>query len=256
VEARYGVYEGKKVFFVLPHEIVREHIIKILSENEYEVYIINDQRKLETLVHRYPDSILYINIDGTLTESEWKTTIGKLISQNAGLQVGILSGRITDPEMVNSYILDVGISCGFIQLRQGVKDCSAHMIKVLEANEAKGRRKYLRLKCELNGQTTLNFNHYASHYKGSILDISSVGLSCVFDTSPDLTKNELLTNIQLKLGGFLLNTDAVIIGSRNDQGTIIYVLLFKFPPERVAQRSKIRSYIHNTLQKELEKRLS
>ena len=165
------MYEGKKVLFVLPHEIVKEHIIKILSENEYEVYTLNDQRKLESLVNRYPDSILYINIDGTLTEAEWKKYIRNLIDTHPGLQVGIISGRITDMDMVNSYIMDVGIGCGFIHLRQGVKDCSENMLKVLEANEAKGRRKFLRYKCGMQENITLNFSAFNKQIRGNIMGL-------------------------------------------------------------------------------------
>ncbi|MBN2625269.1 MAG: PilZ domain-containing protein [Spirochaetales bacterium] len=250
------MFEGKKVFFILPHEIVREHIVSILSENEYEVYIINDQRKLDTLVQRYPDSILYINIDGTLTEIEWKRYIKSLKDQVPDLQVGILSGRITDQDVVNSYIMDLGVNCGFIQLRQGVKDCANHMLKVLEANEAKGRRKYLRYSCIHNDQITLNFSYMAQQYLGSILDVSSVGLSCRFEDDPLLSRNELIPDVQLRLGGILLTTDCVNIGSRDDHGTQIYVFLFRFAPARIAQRSKIRNFIHKSLQKDLDNELS
>ncbi|MDC7222673.1 MAG: PilZ domain-containing protein [Spirochaetales bacterium] len=227
-----------------------------MSENEYEVYVLNDQRKLDSLMNRFPDSIVYVNVDGTLTENEWKNYLKTLLSQHPGLQVGVLSGRITDMNMVNSYIMDVGINCGVIQLRQGVKECADNMLKVLEANEAKGRRKYLRYQCGYNDRITLNFPHVNNQYRGHIIDISSVGLSCVFDEPVQLTKNELLKDVQLKLNGILLTTDCILIGSRDDQGTLHYVLLYRFPPERKSQRSKIRNFIHTSLQKQLERTIA
>ncbi|MDC7220875.1 MAG: PilZ domain-containing protein [Spirochaetales bacterium] len=250
------MYEGKKVFFVLPHEIVREHIIEILSENEYEVYILNNQEKVDSLVNRFPDSILYVNIDGTLSETEWKSYLKGLLDRHGDLQIGVLSGRLSDPNMINSYIMDVGINCGVIQLRQGVKECSQNMLKVLEANEAKGRRKYLRYQCGYNDNITLNFALLTSQQRGHIMDISSVGLSFVLDESVEMQKNTVIKDVQLKLNGVLLTTDCVLMGSRDDQGTLIYVLLFRFTPERKAQRSKIRNFIHSSLQKELNKTIA
>ena len=250
------MYEGKKVFFLLPHEIVREHIIKILSESEYEVYIINDQRKLDSLVNKYPDSIIYVNIDGTLSENEWKTYLKNLIEKYPGLQIGILSGRISDKEMISSYVMEVGINCGVIQLRQGVKECAHNMLKVLEANEARGRRKFLRFSCGYSENISLNFEQYNSKYKGNILDISSVGFSCVFDENPQLSKNEVVPSIQLKLNGVLLTTDCVFVGSRDDGGSLIHVFLYKLSPEKHSHRTKIRSFIYNSLQKKLDKEIA
>jgi hypothetical protein len=250
------VYDGRKVFFVLPHEIVREHIIEILSENEYEVYILNDHQKLDSLINRFPDSIIYVNVDGSLSEKEWKLYLKDLLDRHKGLQVGVLSGRISDIDMINSYIMDVGINCGVIQLRQGLKECSDNMLKVLKVNEAKGRRKFLRYQCGINKNIVLNVQYVDNHHRANILDISSVGLSCVFENPLKLQKNELLKEVQLKLNGILLTTDCINIGNRDDQGTIIYVFLFRFPPERKTQRSKIRNFIHSSLQKELDKTIT
>lgn len=249
------MFEGKKVFFVLPHEIVREHIIQILSDNEYEVYTLTDQNKLDAIVNKFPDSIIYVNIDGTLTENEWKAYLKTLITAHPGLQVGVLSSRVSDMALVNSYIMDVGITCGMILLRQGVKESSDNMLKVLEVNEARGRRKYLRYPCGYNEHITLNLSLYGKQRVGNILDISSVGLSCCFDEPIDLSKNELMKSVQLKLNGVLITTDCVMIGNRNDSGTTIYVLLFRIHPDKASLKSKIRGFIHNSLQKNLDKSL-
>jgi hypothetical protein len=246
------VYEGKKVFFVIPHEIVREHLVTILSENEYEVYIINDLRVIDTLVNRFPDSIMYINVDGSLTEYEWKEKIRTLIEKYPGLQVGVLSGRISDQTRVNSYIMDAGVSAGVIQLRQGIKECSTIMLRVLEACEARGRRKYLRYKCDSEKKIKLNFDWFGTMKIGSITDISSVGLSCFFEVPLDVAKNQVIPNVQLKLGATLIITDCIVIGSRDDNGTMMYVFLFR-PSGGKPVKPKICKFINTSLQRELDK---
>lgn len=248
------MYEGKKVFFILPPELVKEHIIKILSDNEYEVYVINDQRVIEKLASRFPDSIMYINIDGTLREEEWKEKIRGLTNTYADLRVGVLSGRISDVNMANSFIMESGVTAGVIRLRQGLKESSDTMLKVLEVNEARGRRKYLRYKCPESDSISLNFSWFNKIVKGHIIDISSVGLSCYFDDTIEIAKNQVIPSVQLKLGPTLITTDCIAIGSRDDGGVLIYVFLFRTSNETPI-KSKIRHFINNSLQKELDKSL-
>jgi hypothetical protein len=128
------------------------------------------------------------------------------------------------------------------------------MLRILEASEARGRRKYLRYNCTKNNNT-LNFDWSGKHKIGTILDISSLGFSCSFDEPMDIAKNQVVPNVQLKLSATLITTDCICIGSRDDQGTMIYVLIFKTSNEKPL-RSKVRHFIYTSLQKDMDNTLT
>jgi hypothetical protein len=192
-------------------------------------------------------------VDVSLNESEWKKEIKSLLDKQPELLVGILSGRISDTALVNSYIMDAGVMAGVILLRQGVKECSNTMLKVLEANEARGRRKYLRYTC--SREITLNFSWDTNQIIGNIVDISSVGLSCSFEEPIFIAKNQVIPDVQLKLGATLITTDCIALGSRVDPTNIIYVFIYRTPGQSPI-RSKVRYFINKSLQQDLERDLT
>ena len=87
----------------------------------------------------------------------------------------------------------------FIKLKLGLEQSRSIILKTLEANEAKGRRKYLRIDCWQHRNTELNVKLGEKLCGGRIKDISSVGMAFIFDESQDLNKNTMLNDVQLKL---------------------------------------------------------
>ena len=110
---------GKKIIFVHPPDLVRGPLMDLLAEREYEVYTLMEHTKISHIYRAYPDSIFFLNIDTALNEAEWQLYIKELNQSCTGISLGIFSFRISEKEQVQHYLLDLGISCGFIQLKQG-----------------------------------------------------------------------------------------------------------------------------------------
>jgi hypothetical protein len=102
---------------------------------------------------------------------------------------------------------------------------------------------------------TINIPHEGFYLKGIIKDISSVGISCTFQKDPELEKNALCKDMQLKLQTAILKTEGIVFGSRTDGLLKIYVFLFT---QRVAPevRSRIRVFVRQILQERMARLLS
>lgn len=243
--------DGKKIFFLYPQSVIQDELISILLKNEYEVYFLNDHVKATRILKRFPNSICYINIDDGLKEEEWEAYIKNLKADEAikNLELGILSYN-NDPNLMQKYLMDIGVKCGFIQLKLGVKQSTDIILKVLEVNEAKGRRKFVRANCENDPRVIMNFGYKESSYEGRIIDISSVGIACEFNDTIPIDNKTIIPKIQLNLRGSLVQADAIIISRRHDSDRIL-VMVFN-PRPKEAELEKVHNFIHKTLQKTID----
>lgn len=247
---------GKKVFFIYPHSVIQNELIQELVDKEYEVYLINDHNKVSSICEHYHSPIIFINIDKGMEELQWEKLIRSLLDneETAHARIGIVTYNET-PILAHKYLMDMMVPCGFIKLKLGLQDSIKIIEKTLDANEVKGKRKYVRAKCNPD-EASLNLNIMNRLISGTIIDISSVGMAVTFDSSMELEKNSHLKDIQLKLKGILIRVSAVVLGHRSMEGEKkIYVLIFD---QNVTTqiKSKLRSYINKTLQHEMEKELN
>ena len=243
---------GRKVFFLYPPSVIRDELINRLLDQEYEVYMLKDIARAEKLLRLYPDSICYINIDTGLDEAEWEAWIRELRSDPATVTVGIgIVSYNADEELQKKYLMDIGIPCGFVKLKLGIEESTKILLATLKATEAKGRRKYVRASCTHDALSTVNLREGPITATGKIMDISAVGFSCTLDPDPDFPKNVILHDIQLKLRGALLRTQAVVFGTRAADDAKVYVMLFSTKMDDMS-REKIRAYIQTALQGEIE----
>lgn len=245
------VSDGKKVFFLYPQSVIQDELISFLLKNEFEVYFLTDHLKAKRIFRRFPNSICFINIDDGLKEPEWAEYIANLRSDSEikKVQIGILSYN-SDPNLIQKYLMDIGVECGFIQLKLGVKQSRDIVLKVLEANEAKGRRKYVRVNFENDARVVLNFSHEDSSYEGQIIDLSSVGVACKFPDKIPIENKTMLQKMQLNLRGSLVQVDGFIISRRFDSERIL-VIVFNPRPEEL-ELEKVHTFLHKTLQKQID----
>jgi len=241
---------GSKIFFLYPTASVQNQIITELIQQEYEAYIAKDHNRLARSLKKYPDSIVYINIDDGISEPEWEKWIAGIYKTVPTVKIGVFSSNTTE-ELKNKYLNILRVSCGFLQLKLDMTKISEKVLEILNEMNLKGRRKYLRATAERDANTTMNMPFNGEFINAAIRDISVVGISCIFKHDPNLAKNSLYKDIQIKLQSMLLKVEAVIFGSRNDGGEKIYVLLFT---QRVAPevRIKIRKYIQQNLQSKMD----
>jgi hypothetical protein len=126
-----------------------------------------------------------------------------------------------------------------------------HIIEILQKLDAKGRRKFIRATTTADVNATLNLPINGRFVKGQIRDISVVGISCTLEGNPEIAKNTLFKDIQVKLQTSLLKVEGIVIGSRVDEKEKVYVLLFtqRIDPD---VRTKIRKYIQHNLQTKMD----
>jgi hypothetical protein len=128
--------------------------------------------------------------------------------------------------MEKAYLYDIGINCGCIPIEYRKSSNLVLLMGVLTANQANGRRKYLRAIC---GETCeLNFMRERVKLQGRILDVSISHFSCEFYGSyPEIKMYEKATDIQLKLAGIICTVDAVLFTKRVVAETVIHVFVFR-----------------------------
>jgi hypothetical protein len=241
-------FNGKKVFFVQPNSVIQKEMVAELISQEYEVLLISEAAQAKKLFAQYPDCLAFLNIDDGLSEEGWEAFVTEVQADPAlsGVKLGILTYN-TDQELARKYLMEYMVPCGFIKLSLGLAESTAVVLKVLEANEAKGRRKYLRVHCGDN--TKLNIKLLTGVVEGRILDISSVGMACTLKSGIDLKLHSVLESIQLQLKGTLCLVNGIVMGSRplEDGSGKAYVVLFD-PKTAPVQREKIRGYLQWKLQ--------
>jgi hypothetical protein len=247
-------FEGKKVFFVYPSPAVQSQVLTELIQQEYEIYVCKDHIQLVRALKEYPSSLLFINIDDKMPESEWEKWIITLKSTMPNLQFGIFSSN-SDEELQDKYLKVLKISCGFMSLTFDMSKSVDLIINVLEKLNVKGRRKYIRASTEGEQTATVNMPHNTEYINGAIKDVSVVGFSCTFEEDPGIKKNTLCKDIQIRLKTLLLKVEAVMFGSRQGNGDTVYVFLFT---QRIDSevRVKIRKYVQQNLQSKMDIMLS
>ena len=244
--------QGRRVFLLNPPSVVEQDLIEALLAAEYEVYLLKDPERARTVFARYPDSIAFIGIDSRYDESEWQRYIRGLLSDKAtgDLRIGVLSYN-NDRALAEKYLMEIGAQCGFVALKTGMQESTRIMLRALEANEARGRRRYVRARCAEDRATTFNVTLPTGSATGRVLDISSVGMAARFSSYVDLPAKTVLRDIQLKLHATLVHVDGVILGRREDDAGV-YIVIFQYRKGEQKPRHQIRRFIHAALQRQID----
>ncbi|MDR1316607.1 MAG: PilZ domain-containing protein [Spirochaetales bacterium] len=240
---------GKKIFFLYPHSVIHDEMLDILIMNGYESYSIRDHRKALRLLEHFPGSIMFINIDEGLEEREWEEYIQNIQRnpKTKDSRLGILSYN-TDKGLMQKYLMEIGVQCGYIHLKLGLQASTKIMLDALRANEAKGRRKFIRASCVDDATATMNYKSPDGiTYYGKLLDISSSGIAAKIEKFGDFPPNSRLREVQLKLRGTLVLTDVILMGNRREDKT---EWIFLFDP-KMAQNHKL--VIHRFIKQNLQK---
>jgi hypothetical protein len=246
---------GRKIFFLYPPEPIQNLVVAELIQLEYEVYIITDHYILKRALQRFPDSVVFVNIDERLSEPEWELWIRELMiaPETMSSAVGVFSVN-DNMELIKKYRDEIKVQCGFIVIKPDNISLILQISDMLKAADARGRRKYIRATTESETITEIIITKNDVSIAGVIKDISVVGLSCVFNTDPLLEVNELFRDIQIKIRDMAFNAESIILGSRMDGQSKIYVMLFT---QRISPDTKagIRRYTHQNLQSKMDAEL-
>jgi hypothetical protein len=245
---------GRKIFFLYPSPQVQSAVVDELVQREYEAYTAKDRIGLRRVLKNFPGSIIFVDIDQLILEKEWEAWIREVMKAEdlRDIRIGILTTNRNDI-LQNKYANMLHIPCGYTMLHRDLAVTLTQVLRILDANEAKGRRKYLRAVLENGGTINLPLNN--TFVKGAIKDISAVGFSCVLDQNPIIAKNTLFQDIQIKLQSQILKVEGIVLGSRQEEnGNHCYVVLFtqRVDPDT---RAKIRTYIQQYFQSKMDEEL-
>jgi hypothetical protein len=245
---------GRRVFFLNPHGVFTEQLFLEILEQEYEVYVLKGHDAAWRAAAAYPGSILFVNVDAVFQGGQWGAWIRKLREdeKTSSTMVGILTYN-TDPELARIYLTEIEAPCGFILLKQGLIESKRILLKTLEANEARGRRKFVRARCPESVKAFFNVKYGAKLYTGRIHDISAAGMTYNFDKNLPLKSNEHLPDIQLKLKGVLCRVAGTFVAEVKE-GTPRNLLMFD-QPLPAETRGKIHRFIFHTLQENIALKL-
>lgn len=248
------IYEIK-IFFLYPHSVIRESLIKNLVNLEYEVYSVYDHDKLYKYLEEYNHSIVFINIDVKLSEREWEEYVKKIKNNplTKTVRLGVMSFYATE-DTAEKFLIKLMVDCGFVKLKAGIQDSKNIVLKTLYANEAKGKRKYIRINTRSMENITFTIKEEYKFKSGKILDISSVGMACVFDDSEAIYREDTtFIEIQLNLKGVICMVDGNITHHRLlEDGTNTYIIMFN-PKKYNKFNDKIHDFIFKSLQESLER---
>ena len=246
---------GKKIFFFHPSALTQNHVIFELAQEEFEVYVMKEEAKLRKALNNYPGSILFANINEVMKENAWEDLIRDLMgnSETTGVLVGIIAS-INDENLKKKYLEQFKVQCGYTVIKSDFAEAVKQLITILTSVDGKGRRKYIRVIMQNEPNITVNFPMNGTYVNGIIKDISAVGFSCAFAEDPQLPKNGVFSDIQVRLQSQILKAEGIIFGSRMDGAEKVYVVLFS---QRVdsSVRAKVRKYIQSNLQNRLDQEL-
>jgi hypothetical protein len=241
---------GRKVFFLYPHSVLNEDLLIEILSNEYEIYGLRDHETAAKLAAVFGGSIFFVNIDEALKGLLWEAWIRRIMSTpaTASARIGIMTYN-PDPELARKYLMEIGIPCGFIQLKLGLAEGKAIILRTLEANEARGRRRYVRAQFSDQRQASFNVTIRGAHVTGAILDISIAGMSFRLDSTVHLKPQEVLDDVQLRMKGTLCKVRGSYAGAAQG-GADRSLLMFHTPmPEDAGE--KIHRFIFMSLQEEM-----
>ncbi|MDR2049007.1 MAG: PilZ domain-containing protein [Treponema sp.] len=246
---------GKKVFFIHPSALTQNEIVSELAQQEYEVYVMRDAGKMADILRRYPSSAVFASVDEALPPKDWEAFI-RNITENAetkSVAVGVIVNMDND-NAKRFYLNTLKISGGYVPLKPDTGKAIKNILEILKSVEAKGRRKYVRADTRDDPMASINISLNGKYINGTIWDISVVGLSCVFNGNPELEKNSLFPDIQIKLQSSILKVEGLVFGSRMDGADKVYVIVFTKKIDPVV-RTKIRTYIQKNLQLKMDQEI-
>ena len=255
-EVEKSIY-GRKVFFVNPSMSFEASVIERLRLMEYEVYAIEDYRKVKHLLRKNADSICFFLIENQLSLKGWHNFIKSFEEEGvfSPLDVGILIPDLPDDKQAN-FLAELQYDAGLIKLNQDQESMFHEIVKALDAKNAKGMRKYVRANCLNDSQADLLWLKDNKMFKLKIIDISSVGIAAKLSNGQAnaVFINQIIENVTLNLKNVQTSVDIKISAIKAAGDFLLVVIMFNTStsPEAI---NNIRGYIANNLQESLRSSL-
>jgi hypothetical protein len=233
---------GKKIFFLYPPPVLME-VVDELARQEFEVYLSKDHERLRRSIAAFPDSIVFINLDDGLDEDGWRSYIQSLRAAVPAVGIGIVCLN-DNAQLREYYLMNAHVQCGFVILNIGAARTAEILTKTLEANEARGRRKFVRAPCSPGiGQCVVELE--GSTLKADLTDLSSVGMALVFQGGASLDVGTVLHGMSLTIKGQRILASGAVVAKRASEGgeNSVHVVIFDPGSLDEARRNKIKTLV-------------
>jgi hypothetical protein len=232
---------GKKVFFLYPPPVLSE-VVEELARQEFEVYLTREHEGLKRYLGSAPDSIAFINLDDGLEEAGWLGYIQGLRSDAPAVGIGIVTLN-DNAELREHYLMNLQVQCGFVILKIGAAKTSEILAKTLEANEARGRRKFVRAACA-PGTAQCAFDYEGATLRAELTDLSSSGMAIRLDNGVSLRVGTVLRDISLTIKGQRLLASGVVVAKRDGDGAVPgHVVMFDPSSLDEVRREKLKTVV-------------
>jgi hypothetical protein len=239
---------GKKVFFVYPPQVLTE-VVDQLARQEFEVYLSRDHVKLRRAISAFPDAIVFVNLDDGLQESEWREYVTSLRAEVPDVGIGIITLN-DDAELREFYLMQVQVQCGFVILKIGAAKTAEILARTLEANEARGRRKFVRAVCPPGTGLCLVDNEGFA-LRGELTDLSSAGMALAIEGGVNLRVGTVLRGMTLTIKGQRLIASGVVVAKRTE-GACVHVIMFDPSSIDEAKKEKLKGLVFKVNQITME----
>jgi hypothetical protein len=245
--------DGRKILFFFFSPDTEEKLLKRIASFEYEVYSISDPPdRYIKFIRENPNAIIFTNGSNCPKNSNWRDNFLLLSSACADHDIKISTwvrkdrGWEHDPELTN-----FSPPVRLINPGEGYEKISEYILSFLKKHNARGRRTFVRIRCDDCYSATFSVKHHKEIHNGTILDISTVAIACTFADNIELKVDTRFDDIQLRLGGHISPVSGTVFRKRDIGGKTVYVILFdiKKHPETHA---RISDYIYHCLQKRIE----
>ncbi len=249
---------GKKIFFLNPPFDFKKIIIPMLSDLEYETYVIENYRHAKSILREQSDAICFVCIDGEMPIEHWYNFVVSCNKDQtlSGIFFGIMSAHAGTSDR-NHFLLNASIPAGFVSLVSKKDELITKLEGILRINNAKGIRKYVRVDCVSDKLISALCEIDGKQHVLRIENISSAGLLCSAPATlaTEFSANLLLKDFLLSLRSQKIKCVTVVLKSFVSNGKLSIVLLFT-KGLSFAAKSAIQAYIRFFLQNSIETALA
>ena len=232
------IIKGRKTFFIAPDRTLfpQSYLEEYLTLG-YECYFIDTdiflpmKEKVDIILSVFKDSILFFNIDAPIQGASWIEIIHDMQAKYPSALFGVLyAKRHSQAErqsLEHQYLYTMGIQCGCIQLEYQKRENFQIIEQVLYANQAMGRRKYVRALCSSSCLFSFTLDKQGT-IQDKLTDISISHFSFVVpDGRLQLADYEKVSDIEFTIHGLRFRSDAVLYMTRPEENGILFVFAFQ-----------------------------
>ncbi len=233
---------GKKVFFLYPPQDFSKTVINRLFAEGYEIYKLNSTDALVSLMHKFPDSVLFINTDYPYKSFDFDGFCNTTLKEqelSRLLVYTVFSEKVSFADTIKDYIA----------INRPEEEIYSDLSSILKDSGAHGKREYVRYGCIDDVLSTISFFCEGAGYTASMHDISPKALS--FSSEDDLESlvGKDFSEMELSVGAYNITVQGRIEVSRMMGGKKIYIAVFDLDD---ASKGEVFDFIFTSLEKSMD----